>query len=162
MSSLSPWRTPKPFSGLLSVTSSPSLLPFGIALTWVQHFALGLVEHHGILMSPLLKFVRILRLHCWLTIWKVSVTPPPTTALSPGLKSVSCRLCSSPTSGWFLLFRDILRSPSSCRECSDSWWLLSVWRHDHLFMLQWVHAGGAPAEYLLGKWNMDNTTYLQT
>lgn len=75
---------------------------FGIALTWVQHFALGLVEHHGLLMSPLLSLSRSLD--------SIADLPPevclwylPQTALCPGLKPVSCRLCCSPTSGFFCL-----------------------------------------------------------
>lgn len=29
-------------------------------------------------------------------------------------------------------------------------------------MLQWLYAGGTPAEHLLRKWNVDNTTYMQS
>lgn len=39
----------------------------------------------------------------------------------PELETISCRHCSSPGSGWFLLFRDILRAPSSHRECFHPW-----------------------------------------
>lgn len=57
-SSINTPKHPHSSVGLLSVHSSPNLnLCFGIALTQVKDFALGLVELHGIHINPSLTSI---------------------------------------------------------------------------------------------------------
>lgn len=49
------------------------------------------------------------------------VSPHLLSPMDEAPETISCRHCSSPDSVWFLLFRDILRAPSSHRECFHPW-----------------------------------------
>lgn len=135
-------------------TAQPGYLNHGTKTVW--YYDLIWLKRQIILSVPsILDIMQVKEFHLCILSMILKLMPVSMVRLCSFLASWagSIVICSS--------YRNFVWSSTSCRKCHCSRCPLPVWGHDHLLLLQWVHARRFPEERLPRKWNMDTVSCLQ-